>query len=68
MEPLAERHLDELARVAFDDAIGGDLTQPITDAGCALARRGAREWRHGARVPFATIDLKSDRAIGSVDT
>ncbi len=67
MEPLDERHLDELARVAFDDAIWRwTVTQPITDArlrswlDVALANAAT-----GAEVPFATIDMASDRAIGS---
>jgi N-acetyltransferase len=67
MEPLEDRHLDELARVAFDDAIWRwTISGPIDDA-------GLRAWFDQARanaeatteVPFATIDLASDRAIGS---
>ena len=67
MEPLEDRHLDDLARVAFDDAIWRwTIAGPIDDG-------GLRAWFDQARanaeatieVPFATIDLASDRAIGS---
>lgn len=67
MEPLAESHLDDLARVAFDDRIWRWTTAlPMDDA-------GLRAWFDQARanaaatteVPFATIDLASDRAVGS---
>ena len=67
MEPLADRHLEDLARVAFDDAIWRwTITQPIDDARLrawievALANAEA-----GTEVPFATIDIASSRAIGS---
>jgi RimJ/RimL family protein N-acetyltransferase len=67
MEPLAERHLDELARVAFDDAIWRwTIAKSIDDAGLrawfdqAMANAG-----DAIEVPFATIDQASDRAIGS---
>jgi RimJ/RimL family protein N-acetyltransferase len=67
MEPLAEAHLEDLARVAFDDAIWRWITgRPMDDA-------TLREWFEQARanaeatteVPFATVDLASGRAIGS---
>jgi len=67
MEPLDDRHLDDLAGVAFDDAIWRwTIAGPIDDA-------GLRAWFDQARanaeatieVPFATIDLASNRAIGS---
>ncbi len=67
MEPLAEHHLDDLARVAFDDRIWRWTTAlPMDDA-------GLRAWFDQARanaaatteVPFATIDLASARAVGS---
>ena len=67
MEPLAERHLDDLARVAYDAAVWRwTIAQPIDDAGLrawldtALANAAT-----GTEVPFATIDLASGRAIGS---
>ncbi len=67
MEPLAERHLDDLARVAADDTVFRWITGlPMDDA-------ALRTWFETARsnaeatteVPFATIDLASDRAVGS---
>jgi RimJ/RimL family protein N-acetyltransferase len=67
MEPLAERHLDDLARVADDAAVWRwTIAKPIDDAGLrawlatALANAAA-----GTEVPFATIHLGEDRAIGS---
>jgi N-acetyltransferase len=67
MEPLAERHLDELALVAFDAAIWRwTIARPIDDAGLrswldqALGNADA-----GTEVPFATVDQASGRAIGS---
>jgi RimJ/RimL family protein N-acetyltransferase len=67
MEPLAERHLEDLARVAVDDAIWRwTIAGPMDDAGLrswldlALANAEAT-----TEVPFATVDLASGRAIGS---
>jgi len=67
MEPLAERHLDDLARVAVDAPIWRwTIARPIDDAGLrawldtALANAAT-----GTEVPFATIDVASGRAIGS---
>jgi RimJ/RimL family protein N-acetyltransferase len=67
MEPLAERHLDDLAQVAMDAAVWRwTIARPIDDAGLrawlatALANAEA-----GTEVPFATIDLGTERAIGS---
>jgi RimJ/RimL family protein N-acetyltransferase len=67
MEPLAERHLEDLARVAFDAAVWRwTIARPIDDAGLrawldtALANAAA-----GTEVPFATVHLDEDRAIGS---
>lgn len=67
MEPLAERHLDDLARVAFDDAVWRwTIARPMDDAGLrawlATALANAAD---GTEVPFATIHLASGRAIGS---
>jgi RimJ/RimL family protein N-acetyltransferase len=67
MEPLDEHHLDQLAKVAFDDAIWRwTIAQPIDDARLRAwfdqARSNAEA---GTEVPFATIDLASDQAIGS---
>jgi RimJ/RimL family protein N-acetyltransferase len=67
LEPLAERHLDDLARVAFDAAVWRwTLARPIDDAGLrawldtALANAAA-----GTEVPFATVHLGEGRAVGS---
>jgi RimJ/RimL family protein N-acetyltransferase len=67
MEPLAERHLDDLARVAYDAAVWRwTIAGPIDDAGLrswlgtALANAAA-----GTEVPFATVHLETGRAIGS---
>ena len=67
MEPLEERHLDELARVAYDAAVWRwTIAKPIDDAGLrawldtALANKAA-----GTEMPFATVHLDEDRAIGS---
>jgi len=67
MEPLAERHLEDLARVAVDAPIWRwTIARPIDDAGLrawldtALANAAT-----GTEVPFATIDVASGRAIGS---
>ena len=67
MEPLDERHLEDLARVAYDDAVWRwTIAKPIDEAGLRAwfdqARANAEET---IEVPFATIDLASDRAIGS---
>ena len=67
MEPLEEHHLDDLARVAADDAVFRWITnKPMDDA-------ALRAWYEQTRanadatleVPFATVDLASGRAIGS---
>jgi N-acetyltransferase len=67
MEPLEERHFDDLERVAYDDAVWRwTIMKPIDAASLrawldvALANGEA-----AIEVPFATIDLDSDRAIGS---
>jgi RimJ/RimL family protein N-acetyltransferase len=67
MEPLEERHFDDLARVAYDNALWRwTILKPIDEAGLRawfdLARANAAA---AIEVPFATIDLASDRAIGS---
>jgi RimJ/RimL family protein N-acetyltransferase len=67
MEPLAEHHLDDLARVAADARVfRWILGVPMTDddlrtwLATALANAGA-----GTEVPFATIERSSGRAVGS---
>jgi RimJ/RimL family protein N-acetyltransferase len=66
MEPLDERHLDDLAHVADDAVFRWITNRPMDDA-------ALRTWFEQTRasadatleVPFATIDLLSGRAIGS---
>ncbi len=67
LEPLAEHHLDDLARVAFDAPIWRWINAvPMDDAGLrawldtTLANAAA-----GSEVPFATVYLEESRAIGS---
>ncbi len=67
LEPLAEGHLEDLARVAFDDGIWRwTIARPLDDAGLrrwietALANAA-----NGSEVPFATIDVATGRAVGS---
>ena len=67
MEPLDERHLDDLARVAVDDVVFRWITnRPMDDA---ALRTWFEQTQASAEatleVPFATIDLASGRAIGS---
>ena len=67
MEPLDERHFDDLARVAYDNVLWRwTILKPIDGAGLRAwfdqARANAAE---EVEVPFATIDLASERAIGS---
>ena len=67
LEPLAERHLEDLAAVGLDPAIWTwTIARPKDRADLrrwldtALANAAA-----GTELPFATIDLASERAIGS---
>jgi N-acetyltransferase len=67
MEPLEERHLDDLARVASDDAVFRWITnRPMDDTALRAWFEQTRADADAAlEVPFATIDLASGRAIGS---
>jgi RimJ/RimL family protein N-acetyltransferase len=67
LEPLAERHLDDLARVADDDAIWRwIIAGPMDEAGLRAWYETARDnAATGSEVPFATVDVASGRAIGS---
>jgi len=67
LEPLAERHLEELVQVALDDAIWRWITAlPMDEAGLrAWFDQTQANARAGMEVPFATIDNASGRAIGS---
>jgi RimJ/RimL family protein N-acetyltransferase len=67
MEPLAERHLEDLARVAFDPAVWRwTIARPMDDAGLrAWLGQALTNAAAGVEVPFATVDLAEGRAIGS---
>ena len=67
LEPLAESHLDDLARVAYDAAIWRwTIAGPMDDAGLRTWLEQARANAvAGLECPFATIDLASGRAVGS---
>jgi RimJ/RimL family protein N-acetyltransferase len=67
LEPLAERHLDDLARVADDDAIWRwIIAGPMDEAGLRAWYETARNnAATGSEVPFATVDVASGLAIGS---
>ena len=67
MEPLEERHLDDLARVAADDAVFRWITNKPMDETALRAWYDQTKASADAalEVPFATIDLGSGRAIGS---
>jgi RimJ/RimL family protein N-acetyltransferase len=67
MEPLAETHLEDLARVAYDAPVWRwTIARPMDDA-------GLREWldqalanaADGLEVPFATVHVGEGRAVGS---
>ena len=67
LEPLDERHFEDLVRVGMDNSIWRWIT------GLPMDERGLRAWfdqtranaETGSEVPFATIDRESDKAIGS---
>jgi N-acetyltransferase len=67
LEPLEERHLEDLARVASDDVVFRWITnRPMDDAALRawfdMTRTNADD---GSEIPFATIELAEGRAIGS---
>jgi N-acetyltransferase len=67
LEPLTDGHLEDLARVAFDDGIWRWITaRPMDDAGLRAWFEQARANADtGAEAPYATIHLDTGRAIGS---
>jgi RimJ/RimL family protein N-acetyltransferase len=67
LEPLDERHRDDLAGVAYDDAIWRWITAlPMDERGLgAWFDQTRANGEAGTEVPFATVDLASGRAIGS---
>ena len=67
LEPLGEHHLEDLVRVALDDAIWRWITAlPMDEAGVrAWFDQTQASALAGSEVPFATIEMASGRAIGS---
>ena len=67
LEPLSESHLDDLARVAFEgDLWRWTVVQPHdrTTLGAWIAAAVANRVA-GTELPFATVDQRSGRAVGS---
>jgi RimJ/RimL family protein N-acetyltransferase len=67
LEPLTEGHLDDLVEVALEAALWTwTLARPAGREGLGSWLRAALDNADaGLEVPFATIDVASDRAIGS---
>jgi RimJ/RimL family protein N-acetyltransferase len=67
MEPLAEAHLEDLARVAFDAPVWRwTIAGPMDDAGLRAWLAAALDnAATGSEVPFATVHRDEGRAIGS---
>ena len=67
LEPLAERHFDDLVQVAKDAAVFRWITNLPMDEPRLRAWYDATQSAAsaGTEVPFATIDQASGRAIGS---
>lgn len=67
LEPLAERHLDDLAAVGLDPVIWRwTIARPTTRDGLAAWLAAAvSNQAAGAELPFATVDVASGRAVGS---
>ena len=67
MEPLAEAHLEDLARVAFDAPVWRwTIARPMDDTGLRAWFEAARANADaGSEVPFATVWQEEGRAIGS---
>jgi RimJ/RimL family protein N-acetyltransferase len=67
LEPLAERHADDLVGVALDEQLWRwTATQVRSRAELDAYIATALQWqRDDTALPFATVDLASGRAIGS---
>ena len=67
MEPLAEGHLEDLARVAFDAPVWRwTIARPMDDTGLRVWLAQALDnAAAGLEVPFATVHLGEGRAVGS---
>ncbi|MET8350902.1 GNAT family protein [Micromonospora sp. NPDC005206] len=68
LEPLGYEHTDDLVAAAAFDEIWTYLDEPTpssTQAVEALIRDALNEQERGSRIPFAIIDLGTNRAVGS---
>jgi RimJ/RimL family protein N-acetyltransferase len=67
LEPLSEAHVDDLMLVAMDPTLWRwTLARPTDREGLlAWIRTAVANREAGQEMPFATIDLASDRAVGS---
>ena len=67
LEPLAEAHLEDLARVALDAPVWRwTIARPMDDAGLrAWLETALENAAAGVEVPFATVHIGEGRAIGS---
>ncbi len=67
LEPLRADHLDDLAEIAFDEALWRyTLARPTDRAALeAWLQAALSNGRAGTEVPFATVDAATGKAIGS---
>ena len=68
LEPLDHRHADDLLEHAQDDEIWRYMPVPRPATRTALEELIDKAWKaasEGLEIPFAIIDDKSDRAVGS---
>jgi len=67
LEPLGERHMDDLLAVALDEELWRWTTTQIhsPDDLAGYVATALRWQEAGTALPFATIDLASGRAVGS---
>jgi RimJ/RimL family protein N-acetyltransferase len=67
LEPLSLDHLDDLARVAFDEEIWRWTSERAMSPGelRAYVERALAAARTGSVLPFATVSRAAGRAIGS---
>jgi RimJ/RimL family protein N-acetyltransferase len=67
LEPLALRHVDDLARVALDPDLWRWVPNAVTTREDleAYVDKALEEYQAGSALPFAVIERASGRAIGS---
>ena len=67
LEPLADRHAEELLTAAADDAIWSWMPTPLQsqDAMRSWIAAASAEQAAGVSLPFAIIEAASGRAVGS---